>query len=72
MFNPQTEFNRMAEHLAKMAQTPGMIDQARHTCRRLEADQCGLYKGLAEAVRRAIPGRVQVSESDHHGPVKPR
>lgn len=59
-----------AEHLARMALTPGFLEHARHRARELETDRTGLYKGLGAAVKKIMDGQAEKSASEPQGPEK--
>lgn len=71
-FNPSKEFQTQLEHLIVLAKHPGWRAQAWHRAKVLDADQSGMYAGLAEALTKAMAGSDGKSESAPHGQEKPR
>lgn len=66
------EFQTQLEHLIVLAKHPGWRAQAWHRAKVLDADQSGMYAGLAEALTNAMAGSDGRSESAPHGQEKPR
>lgn len=66
------EFQTQLDHLIVLAKNPGWKAHAWHRAKALDADPCGMYAGLAEALTKAMAGLDGRSVSVPHGPVKPR
>ncbi len=43
-----------AKHIAKMAQNPATVDHARYRLRELIKDESGVFKNLAELVKKEL------------------
>jgi len=69
-FNRQAAFQEALDHLVHMASTPGWKAYAWHQAQELDAEQSGLYSGIASALRAAMLGRAKAAESVPHGPEK--
>ena len=46
-----TDYETQLAHLTKLAKTPGFKQYAWHRALQLEADDTGLWRGIAEALR---------------------
>ena len=46
-----TDYDNQLAHLIKLAKTPGWKQYAWHRALQLEADNTGLWRGIAEALR---------------------
>ena len=49
-----TAYETQLAHLTKLAKTPGWKQYAWHRALQLEADDTGLWRGIAEALKQAM------------------
>ena len=49
-----TVYDKALAHLIKLAKTPGWKEYAWHRALQLEADDTGLWRGIAEALKQAM------------------
>ena len=49
-----TVYDTQLAHLIKLAKTPGFKEYAWHRALQLEADDTGLWRGIAEALKQAM------------------
>ena len=52
-----TDYETQLAHLTKLAKTPGFKQYAWHRALQLEADDTGLWRGIAEALKQAMLAR---------------
>ena len=52
-----TDYETQLAHLTKLAKTPGFKLYAWHRALQLEADDTGLWRGIAEALKQAMLAR---------------
>lgn len=52
--NYKQQYQNTVEHYAKLALTPGWIDEARHSVMKLEKEHPDVYAGLGAAVAERI------------------
>ena len=52
--NYKQHYKKAVEHYARLALTPGWIDEARHSVMKLEKQQPELFAGLGAAVAQEI------------------
>ena len=52
-----TDYETQLAHLTKLAKTPGFKQYAWHRALQLEADDTGLWLGIAEALKQAMLAR---------------
>jgi len=69
-FDRKAAYQAALDHLIRMANTPGFKAYAWHQAQELDADQSGLYSGIASALRAAMLGLAKAAESVPHGPEK--
>ena len=52
-----TDYETQLAHLTNLAKTPGFKQYAWHRALQLEADDTGLWRGIAEALKQAMLAR---------------
>ena len=55
--NSKMNYDAQLNHLVVLAKTPGFKEYAWHRALQLEADDTGLWRGIAEALKQAMLAR---------------
>lgn len=72
MFNRQAEYQTQLEHLVSLAQIPQFKAHAWAQAQMLDAEDSGLFQGMAVDLKAAMAGQANTTASEPQSQGKPR